>query len=629
MESTWGIIVGDAFFKGQITMDIVRLDKHFRRIWRSKLSLDSYPLDLKQLCEELHEDKLLEYQDKFNLENQTGVKRLCEDCNNSTYATQFCEFCIRNYLIQTFDKWDSGNDKINKLIQETQENVICPYQVVEWIPYENFDNINLLDQGGFSTVFTATWENGYFNEWNSITKSLERRGEPQQIVLKQLNSSTDDSWLNEKRVQRLFAEAVIGGMRPDINMGIPEKYKTLMQQCWDADPVKRPDTLKIWQREILNISKEPIFLSEDQKLQSRMSTSCILAPFKNSLKPINTSPETSNIKSMESTYGIIVGDAFFKGQITTDIVRLDKHFRRIWRSKLSLDSYPLDLKQLCEELRKEFRNDNSLKVQEKEYLESKLLEYQDKFNLENQTGVKRLCEDCNNSTYATQFCEFCIRNYLMQNFDKWDSGNDKINKIIQETQKNVVCPYQVVEWIPYENFDNVKMLNKGGFSTVFTATWKNGYFNRWNSITKSLERRGEPQQIVLKELYSRKPNDSWLNEKRVQRLFAEAVIGGMRPDINIGIPEKYKILMQQCWDADPVKRPDTLTIWQKIRELRRDFIDNGNRFFENDILNISKDHIILSKDQTLQSRMSTSCILAPFQDSSKPINVSPGQYYFI
>ncbi|CAG8450659.1 11709_t:CDS:2 [Acaulospora morrowiae] len=358
-----GAVVGDGFFKGQITTDIVRLDKHFRRIWRSKLSLDSYPLDLKQLCEELHEEfrndnslkdyekeylekKLLEYQDKFNLENQTGVKRLCKDCKNLTYATRFCEYCIRNKLKQNFDKWDSGDNKINKIIQEVQKNVVCPYQIVEWIPYENFDNIKLFSNGGFATVFTATWKNGYFNEWNSITKSLERRGEPQQIVLKQLNSSTDDSWLNEvtshfsidKIAQYILPcygitrnpetkefmlvlnimeqnlqdyliynqnigweqkfdiiyEITASGMRPDINMGIPEKYKTLMQQCWDADPAKRPDTLKIWQREILNISKEPIFLSEDQKLQSRMSTSCILAPFKNSPKPINISPEISN-----------------------------------------------------------------------------------------------------------------------------------------------------------------------------------------------------------------------------------------------------------------------------------------------------------------------------------------------
>ncbi|CAG8849848.1 11172_t:CDS:1, partial [Racocetra persica] len=77
----------------------------------------------------------------------------------------------------------------------------------------------------------------------------------------------------------------------------------------------------------------------------------------------------------------------------SEIVELDKYFRRIWRSSLSLESYPLVLKQHCDSLQKKFYNDNYLKDYQKAYLIYKLTEYQDKFNLANQTGEKRLCND--------------------------------------------------------------------------------------------------------------------------------------------------------------------------------------------------------------------------------------------
>ena len=38
-----------------------------------------------------------------------------------------------------------------------------------------------------------------------------------------------------------FAMNIINSMRPKIVPGTPLEYKGLMEQCWDADPLKRPD----------------------------------------------------------------------------------------------------------------------------------------------------------------------------------------------------------------------------------------------------------------------------------------------------------------------------------------------------------------------------------------------------
>ena len=42
------------------------------------------------------------------------------------------------------------------------------------------------------------------------------------------------------------------------------------------------------------------------------------------------------------------------------------------------------------------------------------------------------------------------------------------------------------------------------------------------------------------------------------------IVNGIRPKIVARIPLEYKSLMEQCWDADPLKRPDINTLWKKI-----------------------------------------------------------------
>ncbi len=45
------------------------------------------------------------------------------------------------------------------------------------------------------------------------------------------------------------------------------------------------------------------------------------------------------------------------------------------------------------------------------------------------------------------------------------------------------------------------------------------------------------------------------------------IINGMRPKILPNIPLEYSSLMEQCWDADPLKRPDILTLRKKMEQL--------------------------------------------------------------
>ncbi|RGB23877.1 kinase-like domain-containing protein [Rhizophagus diaphanus] len=54
------------------------------------------------------------------------------------------------------------------------------------------------------------------------------------------------------------------------------------------------------------------------------------------------------------------------------------------------------------------------------------------------------------------------------------------------------------------------------------------------------------------------------------------IVNGIRPKIVPGTPLEYKNLMKQCWDADPLKRPDITTLWNKIKEINLSYHIKSN-----------------------------------------------------
>jgi hypothetical protein len=66
----------------------------------------------------------------------------------------------------------------------------------------------------------------------------------------------------------------------------------------------------------------------------------------------------------------------------------------------------------------------------------------------------------------------------------WINGNEKIDNFIQEMQLKIDDYNDIVfEWIPYNQFSEIKETGKNDFITVYSAMWKDGplYYNRWNN----------------------------------------------------------------------------------------------------------------------------------------------------
>ncbi|EXX74247.1 Cdc15p [Rhizophagus irregularis DAOM 197198w] len=165
--------------------------------------------------------------------------------------------------------------------------------------------------------------------------------------------------------------------------------------------------------------------------------------------------------------------------------------------------------------------DKILTNDEKIYGIRKLTKTYDRNKVILNSGTRRICENCNQECLATLYCEYCVRNYLKENFSNWTSGNDDIDNLIQKCQMESLNPQRIVEWIPYNNLKNINYLTKGGFSEIYTAGWINGYYEEWDSEKKTIKRvkrlgiQNFVGYVALKKLENvESANQSWFEEAK-------------------------------------------------------------------------------------------------------------------
>ena len=147
----------------------------------------------KQLSEKEKEYCREQYIYQFELDNalyKWGNPIECKKCKSTRYSNRFCENCISLHLQSLFNTWSYGNEIVDNFIQKCQMMSSLPTQIIEWIPYNQFEDVKKLTEGGFSTIYTATWTKGYMNDYDEKKKEFNYFG-AQYVVLKCLNNSSD------------------------------------------------------------------------------------------------------------------------------------------------------------------------------------------------------------------------------------------------------------------------------------------------------------------------------------------------------------------------------------------------------------------------------------------------------
>src|SRR5207244_2357878 len=148
-------------------------DKAAAVILEDRENQKAYFLQLVEGNEELSEIEKRYCREKyicwFELQNavcKLGESKECDECQITRYSDKYCERCISLHLQSLFNTWTSGNEIIDDFIHQCQMLSSLPPNILEWIPFDQFIKVEKLTEGGFSSIYTATWTKGSIDDYD-------------------------------------------------------------------------------------------------------------------------------------------------------------------------------------------------------------------------------------------------------------------------------------------------------------------------------------------------------------------------------------------------------------------------------------------------------------------------------
>ncbi|CAB5352734.1 unnamed protein product [Rhizophagus irregularis] len=402
------------------------------------------------------------------------IKLYCKKCGNkykSTILDKWCKSCM-NCLKNDFISRTSGNEKIDDFIQKMRLKPENP--VFEWIPYNEFINVKEIEDNCLATVVCKEGPFYYDTseaKWIRISYKI--------VCLRYLHNSRDTT------------DEVINKIESYLINGYIEYYG--MSQ--------NPDTKDY----ILVFSKN--YLKQyckkcGNKYERGLCNLCLKDNFNkwtSGNEKIDNFIQKMQLKVNES-YGFLFEWIPYDRFVDIREIRIDNFAIAIWndgplynRKRKSNEKVLLKYLHNSQNINNEFLNkitylmENSYGISQNPNTKDYILVYK----------VGYHCENCGEK-YNYKFeidnksCMSCQTNH----------ENSKINNLIQEMKLNIdhnsIHSSIIFEWIPYNQFKDVEEIGKGGFSTIYSAIWKNGllYYSK-----ESWERKSNTR-VALKCLHN-------------------------------------------------------------------------------------------------------------------------------
>ncbi|POG82377.1 kinase-like domain-containing protein [Rhizophagus irregularis DAOM 181602=DAOM 197198] len=194
-------------------------------------------------------------------------------------------------------------------------------------------------------------------------------------------------------------------------------------------------------------------------------------------------------------------------------------------------------------------------------------------DIEKRKKVYSICGECNEPGTGENWCQSCNAKRFEENFKNWTSGNKDIDELIQHSQLNAVIYTKCLEWIPYEKFQNVNYITRGGFGKIYSAEWPEGCILYWD-IENQKWKRATIHKVALKSLdNSSEINTDFLNEiKSYLQIYIRNIVFcyGITQDPNT---KDYMMVLHYCKNGN--LRNFYLNIYDDMKLLRLSLIANG------------------------------------------------------
>jgi len=132
--------------------------------------------------------------------NITSYQRICKECHRlyTNEDEEWCKPCQISELEKNFIRWTDANEKIDNLSQEVQVKVDNPPDIVfEGIPYDHYNDIEMIADGRFAQLYSGIWEDGPLNYNTNEYKYI--RSQNMKVNLKYFSNSQNitDEFLNK------------------------------------------------------------------------------------------------------------------------------------------------------------------------------------------------------------------------------------------------------------------------------------------------------------------------------------------------------------------------------------------------------------------------------------------------
>ncbi|GES83269.1 kinase-like domain-containing protein [Rhizophagus clarus] len=394
----------------------------------------------------------------------------------------------------------SQNPDTNDYILETQfKKNEYDNAALEWIPYNQFDEVKEMGKNDLITAYSAIWKDGplyYNNQYNNYTRDSNKK-----VALKCLNNSQNsiDFLINEaKKYSSYEAFLALYGISQNpitndyilvqnnsmnlVNWNNPigflineaKKYLTKYEAFLILDSPNKEVTLKY----LHNLQESINFLIiEAKKYLAKYGAGHVLYG-------ISQNPDTKDyILALTWTSGNEKIDDFIQEmQLKMDVYKDTDGplYYNNWDYKYTRYSNKEIALKCLHKLQDPHNSQDPIDI-----LINEAKKYLIKFGVDH--VLYGISQNPNSEDYILVY--------------NWTSGNEKIDDFIQEIQlqKNRYNN-TVFEWIPYIRFNEIKKTGKNGYITIFSAIWKNDPLNYDNS-------QSNEYHISWRNNYSRNPSN--------------------------------------------------------------------------------------------------------------------------